>query len=211
MNKQIIAVCGRKKAGKDFFAKLIKDYDPNFVIVHFADRIKAMLVSIFPISDHDLQNSILKDMPFSSFINMDEYIDKMSELTGLKILPKKKVATSPRELMQFFGTDYVRSVDDNYWVKYLLNLITGKDKVIIADLRFLNEEVALKEIGAVVVRIIRQDTETPDLHPSEHEQLLISEDVTIETKTGNVVLLKSVVKSLVERELKFPADIFSID
>lgn len=55
-----------------------------------------------------------------------------------------------RELMQKLGTDWFRSVDEDVWVKYLLNNTTG-DGLVIDDVRFPNEAKGLLNAGWALV------------------------------------------------------------
>ena len=62
-----------------------------------------------------------------------------------------------RSLLQHIGTDIVRSIDSNYWVKYIADMImffgNNWDYVLIPDFRFPNEYNYLKECGYDMVHI----------------------------------------------------------
>ncbi len=83
-----------------------------------------------------------------------------------------------RTLLQYVGTDIVRSIDQNYWVRFIsdmLSFFNGEwDYVLIPDCRFPNEVECLRARGfdATHVRVIRSNfvsplTEEQQKHPSE--------------------------------------------
>lgn len=83
-----------------------------------------------------------------------------------------------RSLLQHVGTDIVRANDEDFWVRFVANMLTffhdKWDYVIIPDCRFPNEIDFLKEAGYDVthVEIVRrgfdnQLTEEQKNHPSE--------------------------------------------
>ena len=83
-----------------------------------------------------------------------------------------------RNLLQYVGTDVIRSKDPDYWVKFVNGIISffssEWDLVIIPDTRFPNEIEFLKSSGLNVIhiRVTRSDfisplTEKQKNHPSE--------------------------------------------
>ena len=85
---------------------------------------------------------------------------------------------SGRTLLQYVGTDVIRKQDENYWVRFIGNILTffyGRwDYVLIPDCRFPNEVEYLKQMGfdTFHVRVIRNNFESPlssrqQEHPSE--------------------------------------------
>lgn len=83
-----------------------------------------------------------------------------------------------RTLLQRVGTDLVRSSDPDFWVKFIVNMLTffksEWDYVIIPDTRFPNEISGLEKAGFKVkhIRVVRYPfdnglTDTQKTHPSE--------------------------------------------
>lgn len=66
----------------------------------------------------------------------------------------KRHEEKPRKLLQDIGQG-MRQVDSNVWIQYTFNRIihSGAEKVLITDLRQLNEYEALKEAGFYIVRV----------------------------------------------------------
>lgn len=83
-----------------------------------------------------------------------------------------------RHLLQYVGTDVIRSRAPSYWVDFLSEFFTifsdEWDFVIIPDTRFPNEVMAMREAGfdTVHLRVKRENFESPlteeqQQHPSE--------------------------------------------
>ena len=73
---------------------------------------------------------------------------------------------SPRQLMQTLGTEWGRSMDENFWVNIVLNAIRNTELVVIDYVRFPNEYALLKEEGFSMWRVHR-GTATHQSHASE--------------------------------------------
>lgn len=77
----------------------------------------------------------------------------------------------PRTLLQWWGTDYRRAQDPDYWVKRLMDTLRREnpDVAFVTDVRFPNEVDAIHAAGGYVVQVIK--TTPPDIkvpsHPSE--------------------------------------------
>lgn len=96
-----------------------------------------------------------------------------------------------RKFLQYIGTDWARSKDENVWVNLLLESCNNSQNIFISDLRFKNELVALKEKGFIIILIVRDDNSQNDdykKHISENDlnecihlmNFIIKNDDTIE-------------------------------
>lgn len=83
---------------------------------------------------------------------------------------------SGRTLLQYVGTDVVRAKDENFWVDFLVKMLTffedQWDVVLIPDARFPNEIERMKALKYVShVRVVRDNrkalTEEQESHASE--------------------------------------------
>lgn len=76
-----------------------------------------------------------------------------------------------REVMQHFGTEMVRSLNDGAWRNSCLNKIITENPVyaFIADLRFIDEFSAIKNAGGYCIKLMRNSTTSKDAHASENE------------------------------------------
>jgi len=166
----IIGICGKKFNGKDTFA----DYFVNehgFKKVSFGDSVKHSLQNIFGFSDNQLWG------------NEKETVDQYWNV-------------SPREMMQFFGTELMRiqlgdkfkNIGQNIWVMSLERKLTdllakGYKKIIIPDIRFANEAEVIRKFNGTMIRIIRENVNSSDAHTSENSSDEIVVDHTVENKT----------------------------
>jgi hypothetical protein len=74
----------------------------------------------------------------------------------------------PRSLLQWWGTDFRRAKDPDYWVKRLRKTLEQHkpDVALITDVRFPNEVDFIHGMGGHVVKVTR--TSTPDVDVNEH-------------------------------------------
>lgn len=141
MYNSVIAIGHKIGAGKDTFAGFLskslqrKGYETH--VFHFAKPLKDTVIDLFDLSPDDLYTVDGKNKVF-------------------KYNPKLR----NRDVLQIFGTDVARKIDDNVWVRETLDSIKSflengahvkKKKqyrgrvAIIADLRFYKEYMALKD------------------------------------------------------------------
>lgn len=74
----------------------------------------------------------------------------------------------PRSLLQWWGTDYRRAKDPNYWVNRLRRTLDdhNPEVALISDVRFPNEVSAIRSWGGFYVDVV--NTNTPDVDVHEH-------------------------------------------
>ena len=84
-----------------------------------------------------------------------------------------------REILQWWGTDYRRKQDPNYWVHKGVQRINAAARfyelVVVTDIRFANEAAAIEELGGMVAEVYAHDEvrrerlggELPPEHASE--------------------------------------------
>jgi hypothetical protein len=143
----IIALTGPAGVGKSTVAKALaagpaRALDPRpWRILSFAAPIKRMAAQI--LSPHELSK---KDEP--------------SSLLGI----------TPRNILQTLGTEWGRNLHPKLWISLMIwEILSEETPVIIDDLRFPNEALAVLQLGGTVVKIVSR----PGLeriggdHPSE--------------------------------------------
>jgi hypothetical protein len=128
----VIGVTGRAGHGKDTVADYLKSLD--FQVLHYAGPLKHGVSALFDIPLEWLYDASLKE----------------------KVVPEW--GRSPRQLMQWLGTDVMREqVNEHFWLwhmrKRLLAMPSGT-RVVVADCRFDNEAALLKkDFGAQIWRV----------------------------------------------------------
>lgn len=118
-----------------------------------------------------------------------------------------------RSLLQYVGTDIIRKQNENYWVRFVGDMLTffrdEWDYVLIPDCRFLNEINHMKEIGfdTTHIRVVRDGfvsplTEEQKKHPSETALDDIQPDTYIHNDGSLFDLQKKVAKFVTDYENK---------
>ena len=140
MNK-LIGICGNAGAGKDCVASfLIKE--KGYLKTSFASPLKDAVAAIFNWDRELLEGITDSSRKFRE--TKDEY---WSNVFGVHI--------TPRYILQFFGTEVCRNnLHKDIWIKSLINkLSNSSEKIVISDVRFINEASAIKEMGGYILFI----------------------------------------------------------
>lgn len=204
----VYGILGFKGVGKDYFAQTVKAINPDFKTISLATPLKEMAAKIFGLTQDDMYHPVIKERLFDEPLDMDLFIEQMSEATGLAIQPQGKKATGPRQIMQYLGTEYVRRVKDSYWTDIVLDTIKNNPcSYLVPDTRFLNEADALRSIGGKIIRINRIDQgSSSDLHPSEQEALKVVPDLTILKSMGDTTLQNRVAGFIATNDFQSAKD-----
>lgn len=162
MNKTgIIAFCGSKGSGKNTAATLLKASFPGPVQeIAFADTIKTASKVAFGLTDAQIFDPVLKETEFENYVvytreNLktlfDGFLLKEGEDYNVQqhLVPHVgKVMRSPREILQYVGTEIMRNVDLNIHVNVTLKKKDPNALTLITDMRFPNEFENLQATGA---------------------------------------------------------------
>ena len=157
----LIGFSGKKGSGKSYFA----DYLVNnklFIKLSFASPLKEIIKILFNLSDEDVKDPIKKEL-----IN-------------------PKFNASPRELMQWLGTDIMReefnkkfNYSGSIWIDSVKDkvktLLDNNKDVVIDDIRFQNEVDMIHSLGGIVINL-RNDLDntlnnSTSTHSSENQKL----------------------------------------
>lgn len=138
----IIGITGKKQSGKSTLSKCIKQNYLNFIELNFADPLKNSIKEIFNLSEDQ--------------INGD-----------LKEINDTKYNFTPRELMQWMGTDVFRNTfhtqfpnSPPVWIsnmEYRLKKLYPKNNIIVSDVRFNNEANLIKMYGGYIIKVTSND------------------------------------------------------
>jgi len=104
-----------------------------------------------------LIRDLLRDKEVVRVAFGDEVKKELSTNTGVSvdtIVAKKKYF---RKKLQYWGTEYRRSQDENYWINKIkkeVDFLMGvSDLVVITDIRFSNEADFVKDRGGIIIKI----------------------------------------------------------
>jgi hypothetical protein len=173
----IIGLCGLAGSGKSHVAKaLVRNY--GYVRRPFAYPLKRMAGSILPphLADFLDGSNAEKEAP-------------RAELGGKSI----------RFLLQTLGTEWGRvQMHQDFWVDMWMQGRTHFDHAVADDVRFINEERAIRQLGGVLVRVDRlgAGSKSGGAHSSENVHLL-KPDYIIQND-GDLDDLEDAVAQLVE-------------
>lgn len=144
--KKIIALTGYIGSGKDTAADIILKEFQNLPTITFAKNMKSILSKVFDLDpkyfvDRNLKDSNLEDPIYMS----PELIDSVCRLYGYELEYDQmrpfigRMIHSPREMMEFFGTTVLQSLDKQIHVKQEFRLAEKSDNYLITDVRFEHE------------------------------------------------------------------------
>lgn len=200
---KIISLSGVKQSGKNTCADLIKEIYPNAVERSFAYKLKKVCSKAASLSFKFFNDQNLKEKILNSpiLINEDMIIDIAKEYDIVKKLTNELVLPSlglkfdtPRKMLQFIGTDFLRNIDTNI---HLNSLDLSNDITIITDTRFQNELDFLKEKKASCFYIHRKIAEESiEDHPSEKGVLDLALQCLIINNNGSLSSTKQQLKEL---------------
>jgi len=97
----------------------------------------------------------------------DHFIAEHREIQDLK----KMTTVTVRRILQWWGTEYRRAQDADYWTKAWIKKVaqcdTDRIHILVDDIRFMNELEALKSQGGRIIKIIRPGFNGAGDHASE--------------------------------------------
>lgn len=198
----IVGLAGTKGVGKDTAANgasVLLDSGRLVWIRHYARRLKDTCTNVWSLNPEQTDGSH-KESLFVDPINIDERIGHIEELLGLELPRLGMVAETPRQLLQYIGSDYVRSVRSNFWVDTLMSSLEffQPDVVFIPDTRFPNEVEAIKERNGLVILIERPGVTRTDAHQSE-DTSLIDADYVIVNERGKAWMAEELARVVMSR------------
>ena len=170
----VVAVCGRKRSGKDEIGSILANaYGYEIIKLATATPLKEGLKSLFGFDDV-----------------------QMNGCTDAKEGIDARWGISPREALQFFGTEVMQyklqelmpNVGRTFFVRSLLSTIAGTPttkKFVITDVRFPHEVMELRKSypKMLVLKVVKNvecvEKENEEEHASEKELDDIEEDLLI--------------------------------
>ena len=148
----IIGIVGNKNVGKDTLADYLVE-NKNFIKYAFADPLKYCLKELFGLSDDQL------------FGNKKEEYDPVWK-------------TTPRELLQFFGTEVMQykiqellpNLKRTFFIKRFEQFVNENPNknIVVSDIRFQHELDIILKYEGIVIKVEREDSSKTFLnHASE--------------------------------------------
>lgn len=165
----ILAISGKKQAGKSTAFDFIKSKYHNAKEYALADKLKTICIDTLGLSHNQCYGSDLEKNTLTSlkWEQMPEIAKMLLNHAPIDIQVNKSGFMTGREVMQFVGTDIFRKIDAEVWVKACFDQIkTDQPEIaVISDVRFPNEVESVNKYGGKVIRLSRNVFN--DYHQSE--------------------------------------------
>ena len=108
-----------------------------------------------------------------------------------------------RSVLQWYGTNYIRKNNPDYWVDLMNKKLISHPWAIIEDVRFKNEANQIKKLGGLLIRIEPHDKWDPGIywnHPSETDLDEYADfDLIIHPKFGEIEKNLKIIKQFIEK------------
>lgn len=141
----IVGVLGFIGSGKGTVGEILAE-GKKFVPLSFADSLKDATSTIFGWDRALLEGDTVESREFRETV--DSFWSK-----------KFSKDITPRYILQYFGTEVCRNnLLDSIWVDSLERKILQHENVVITDVRFNNEIIFLKKLGATLIQVNRDIT-----------------------------------------------------
>lgn len=217
--QRVLGLIGRKGAGKDTAAKVL--LSAGWVRLAFADPLYQESAEAFGVTVEFLGNRDTKETPLPELAlykcRDQVFVAIMLQHAGfqLGVTDEATVRTflqasrSPREIMQFWGTEYKRRVvRDDYWIEMVRKVIRDNPDTnfVITDVRFPNEALMVtEEFGGELARVLRPSLESVEdvgmKHDSETKMRTYPVDITLVNEDGSKGI-ENLAKAVLDRILK---------
>lgn len=169
MKKHLFGLTGYAGVGKDTVADLL--VVQGFRKMAFADALRGELANAFEVGIDTFTNPIAKERPqqalslsrapaeFRAFLVMAQPRES-TDANGAVRDDWLQEPRSPRQLMQWWGTEYRRRQSPRHWLTVMHNKLTfhmrnGERRFVITDCRFENEVDLVRAMGGEIWQVTR--------------------------------------------------------
>lgn len=161
-----IALTGLAGAGKDTVADTLVTY-AGFSKLAFADALRSEVAHAFGLGDRYgiLSDPVAKEQPQAALKLVDcsdaAFVSLVLDIVdGWRTTESLDQHHSPRRILQWWGTEYRRAQQPNYWTTKVAMRVAqmhanDQDRVVITDCRFANEAQAVRTLGGEIWQVTR--------------------------------------------------------
>ena len=180
----IIGLCGLAGVGKDTVAELLATHC-GAARIAFADALRAEICTAYRLDPVYLTRRETKEHPITALALSrcldGRFVQRMRSHFASGLHPGGMVGEeidldaprSPRQIMQWWGTEYRRARNPHYWTRALSQRVADMHRwghahrFVLTDLRFANEADLIREFGGTIWQIMRPGlADTEGGHPS---------------------------------------------
>lgn len=202
----IIGLTGPKGSGKDTVAALLRTH-AGFYPLAFADALREEICDAWRFEPVYLMRPETKEHSLSDLAlrrcQSDSFVGRMVIWANQQGQPLDLDAPrSPRQIMQWWGTEYRRAQDPDYWTSMLERRIErllgsgNQNRLVVTDVRFDNEADVLRAepLGAQIWQITRPGRGVPmGSHISEVSGAQFQPDAVIDNGSDILQLRQQVM------------------
>lgn len=196
MKGVLIGITGKARSGKDTFAEMFAEEFYNatrkrFVMMAYAQELKLRVQRDFDLTYDQLWGDLKEAPDYRYPRTTDTY-------------------WTPREILQFIGTDCFRAVDNDFWINALFKTIDEKEykHVIITDVRFPDEATPVIERDGYIIKVTSNRENIEQINNQKHISETLMDDfkhVNFHVKNDYSldelrVITKTVVESIIATE-----------
>jgi len=206
-----IGLTGLAGAGKDTVADCLVTH-AGFSKIAFADRLRLEVAGAFRLGAQAqiLVDRASKEKP-NPLLALSQCHDRHFASLVLKIEYDRPVATvmnrarTPRQIMQWSGTEFRRAANPNYWSTQAALRIAemrqhGHERVVVTDCRFDNEASAIRLMGGDIWQVSRPgQVETEGDHASRNDGSGLQPEAVLVNGTDINGLRHTVLRTLQAR------------
>lgn len=212
----IIALTGLAGAGKDTVADTLVTH-AGFTKIAFADALRTEVAAAFRLGDRYgiLSDRAGKEQPHEAlcmyhcedpgFVHCAAPLDTQAHPDQLDIYHLLTLR-SPRQILQWWGTEYRRAQDPDYWTKQARQRIEqlmiegerqGYTRIVITDCRFDNEATTVRALGGTLWQVVRSGLQSVEGgHASQTDGTRLQPDVTLLNGSTVVGLMHTTLRAL---------------
>lgn len=153
----LLGITGYARSGKDSVGEyLVKAH--GFRRIAFADKMREAALALNPIIGMTAPS---REHPEGRYLRLATLVDCMG-------WEKAKSLTEVRRTLQRLGTEVGRNLlGEDLWVNAALDDIAPDEDVVVTDVRFPNEGLAIERLGGVIIRVERPGINAANAHSSE--------------------------------------------
>lgn len=210
----LMAFCGSKGAGKDTSANLVKElYTGKVESLSLAGHLKSVCSKVFGVDMKYFTDPKLKEVELDTYIVLKAsnlryvFCDFGIDLVDYDKLIRphmSKVLETPRQLLQYIGTEVLHPVDPLIHVKLMMKNKDPKALTLITDLRFENEfnyfksQTQFKFKPYYVSNLNAEAAASGDMHPSERDLQKFKNLCVKIDNNGSISDLRNKLKVIIE-------------
>lgn len=210
----IIAFTGPKQAGKTTALEFIKEEIPEAEKLSIAGHLKTVCSEVFELDSDLFYNNTKKELDLDNPVileqqNIEATIKAFNEAPNYELHVRPyigKILYTPRQLLQFVGTELLQNVKKSIHLDYLAENLDTKKVYLVDDLRFDHELNFFKSLEKNNVKVLTyyvnnvkaEEIAKKDPHPSEQGFKVFKNKCIHIQNNDNLIKYRNSIKTLIK-------------